>query len=79
MNAAMPNLANHRQTTIATLDAGITAYQAAWDVQINLHQRVLSGELPGGILMLVEHPPTITIGRRPDAHRGSRSGLHGQL
>lgn len=60
---------SHAAAAIATLDAGIMAYQAAWDLQLKLHERVLAGELAGGILMLVEHPPTITIGRHPDARR----------
>ena len=69
MNTALPNLPECSKATIATLDVGIMGYQAAWDLQLHLHQRVLSGELAAGILMLVEHPPTITIGRRPDARR----------
>jgi lipoate-protein ligase B len=51
------------------VDAGTLAYRLAWDLQLELHTRVLSGEFPAGVLMLVEHPPVITIGRRADAER----------
>jgi lipoyl(octanoyl) transferase len=49
------------------LDAGVMAYRAAWDAQLALHERVVAGELAAGALMLVEHLPVITIGRRPGA------------
>ncbi len=45
------------------------AYRPAWDLQLALHERVLGGELAAGALILVEHPPVITIGRRADAER----------
>jgi lipoyl(octanoyl) transferase len=51
------------------LDAGILAYRPAWDLQLQLHDQVLAGAHPAGALMLVEHPPVITIGRRPGAPR----------
>ena len=69
MNTAIANLSKGHNATVATLDVGIMGYLAAWDMQLALHQRVLSGEFPAGILILVEHPPTITIGRHPDARR----------
>ncbi len=49
------------------VDAGLLDYNAAWQLQLDLHAKVLSGELPGGAVMLVEHPPVITIGRHPGA------------
>ncbi|NNM86887.1 MAG: lipoyl(octanoyl) transferase LipB [Phycisphaerae bacterium] len=69
MNTALANLPEGHQAAIATLDVGIMDYRSAWDLQLTLHKRVLSGEFSAGILMLVEHPPTITIGRHPDARR----------
>jgi lipoate-protein ligase B len=50
-------------------DVGTLAYNAAWQHQLALHEKVLSGELADGVLMLVEHPPVITVGRRPDAQK----------
>jgi lipoyl(octanoyl) transferase len=54
---------------LTIIDAGLLPYRPAWDLQLQLHDKVLAGEKPyaPGILMLVEHPPTITIGRRPNA------------
>lgn len=50
-------------------DAGIMPYRPAWDLQLDLHAQVLGGKYPHGALMLVEHPPVITIGRHPGAAR----------
>jgi lipoate-protein ligase B len=49
------------------IDAGVMAYRPAWDLQLKLHEQVLGGEHAAGALMLVEHPPVVTIGRRADA------------
>jgi lipoyl(octanoyl) transferase len=54
-------------TTLEVIDAGVMEYRAAWDMQLALHEQVLQGAKPGGVLMFVEHPPVITIGRRPNA------------
>ena len=46
-------------------------YREAWDLQLQLHERVLTHQ-PGytsGALMLVEHPPVVTIGRHPNAQQ----------
>jgi lipoyl(octanoyl) transferase len=48
-------------------DLGQLAYRAAWEYQENVHQRVLGGEEER--LLLVEHPPVITFGRRPGVDR----------
>jgi lipoate-protein ligase B len=46
-------------------DLGIMPYRDALDVQRQTHAQVLDGQLPGaGALLVVEHPPVITIGRR---------------
>ena len=50
-------------------DAGIMPYRPAWDLQLDLHAQVLAGKYPNGVLMLVEHPPVVTIGRHPGAAR----------
>jgi lipoate-protein ligase B len=50
-------------------DAGLMPYRPAWDLQLRLHEEVLAGKHPDGALMLVEHPPVITIGRHPGAQR----------
>jgi lipoate-protein ligase B len=56
---------------LKVVDAGVMAYRPAWDLQLQLHERVLAGEAgyAGGVLMLVEHPPVVTYGRRPEAQR----------
>jgi lipoyl(octanoyl) transferase len=52
---------------VQVVDAGVMGYRVAWEAQLALHARVLGGELASGALMLVEHRPAITIGRRPGA------------
>jgi len=52
---------------LEVLDVGVMDYRAAWEQQLTLHTQVLDGARPGGVLMLVEHPPVITIGRHPEA------------
>jgi lipoate-protein ligase B len=42
---------------------GVTAYDAAWEVQRRVLEAVIRGELPD-VLLLVEHPPVVTLGRR---------------
>jgi lipoate-protein ligase B len=49
------------------VDAGLIGYRAAWDLQLRYHEAVAAGEHPGGVLMLLEHPPVITMGRRMGA------------
>jgi lipoate-protein ligase B len=49
------------------VDSGVMAYRPAWDLQLKLHEQVLGGEFGAGALMLVEHLPVVTIGRRADA------------
>jgi lipoate-protein ligase B len=44
-------------------DLGTMPYRDALDVQRQTHARVVDGDLPGALL-LVEHLPVITIGRR---------------
>ncbi len=51
------------------LDLGLMDYQKAWDLQRDLWSRRVQGEVPD-LLLLVEHPHVITLGRR-----GNRSHL----
>jgi len=49
-------------------DLKILAYRPAWELQERLHAEVVAGGEER--LLIVEHPPVITLGRRPkpDAH-----------
>lgn len=42
-------------------------YLTAWDLQRRVHQRVVDAESPDTVLLL-EHPPTFTAGKRTDPH-----------
>ena len=48
------------------INLGLVPYLEAWDLQRSLARRVLAGEIPDTVLLL-EHPPVITLGRRADA------------
>jgi lipoyl(octanoyl) transferase len=74
------------------MDLGKVEYEAAWELQRSLAAAVSLGAIPETVLFL-EHPPTITLGRRteegevhvPDGadvaivetNRGGRSTYHG--
>ena len=45
---------------------GTVEYQAAWDLQKELARQRLAGEI-GDTLLLLEHPPTLTMGRASHA------------
>jgi lipoyl(octanoyl) transferase len=47
-------------------DLGLVPYREAWDLQRELAGEVLRGERPDTVLLL-EHPPVITLGRRTEA------------
>jgi lipoate-protein ligase B len=47
------------------VNLGTVDYREAWDLQRSVAERVSSGELPDTVLFL-EHPPTITLGRRAE-------------
>ncbi len=51
------------------VNLGLTDYKEAWDLQHDLWSRRVQGELPD-LLLLLEHPHVITLGRR-----GNRSHL----
>ncbi len=46
-------------------ELGVVPYREAWDLQRAVAAAVAAGELPDTILLL-EHPPTVTLGRRAD-------------
>src|SRR5581483_7226776 len=74
------------------MQLGVVDYLEAWDLQRSLAAAVSQGAIPDAVLFL-EHPPTVTLGRRtdpgelhvpPDADvavvetdRGGRSTYHG--
>jgi len=45
-----------------TWDLGVVEYREAWELQRRLHHQRVEGKIPD-LLLLLEHPPTITIGR----------------
>lgn len=48
------------------VDLGRMEYQRAWDLQRRIQEEQIAGTR-GPMLLFVEHPPTITIGRRGDS------------
>lgn len=76
-------------STLAIHQIGIVDYESAWDLQRDLHQKVAAGELENTLLLL-EHPPIFTAGRRTldserpidgskviDVDRGGKITFHG--
>jgi len=51
---------------LKVLDLGRLDYDEAWALQKDLHARIALGEGTPDHLLLVEHPPVITLGRRAD-------------
>lgn len=49
--------------SFVTRDLGYLDYAASWDEQKRIHAAVVAGDLPP-TLLLVEHPPTITFGKK---------------
>jgi lipoyl(octanoyl) transferase len=74
------------------MNAGLVPYQEAWNLQRSLAAAVSQGAIPD-IVLFLEHPPVITLGRRSDPRelhvpddvevevaetdRGGRSTYHG--
>lgn len=46
-----------------TLPLGLTPYDAAWALQKRAASARISGALPEDLLILVQHPPVVTLGR----------------
>jgi lipoyl(octanoyl) transferase len=79
-------------TRAHVIEPGVVPYQEAWDLQRAVAAEVAEGTRPDTILLL-EHPPTITTGRRTDpaelhipegaavdvveTDRGGKSTFHG--
>ena len=57
------------QIEVSTVGLGAQSidYLAAWDLQREVHAEVVAGRRPGTVLVL-EHPPTFTAGKRTDPH-----------
>jgi len=51
----------------------VVGYQDAWDLQRELHAKVVSGEEPDTTLLL-EHAPVYTAGKRTEPHERPRDG-----
>ena len=51
---------------VAIVRAGLVPYQQAWDLQRRVHDDVAAGAAPDTVLLL-EHPPVYTAGRRTEA------------
>ena len=64
---AVPSSGPASPAGLEIVDLGRMEYRAAWRCQQQCHEGVLSGAAAGGMLLLVEHPPVITIGRTPGA------------
>ena len=60
-------LAEHRETftspdLLQVCDLGLIDYKAALDIQTDLRDRRIAGQVPD-TLILLEHPPVVTLGR----------------
>lgn len=55
------------QFEVAGLGDRAVDYLAAWERQREVHAEVVAGTRPGTVLLL-EHPPTFTAGKRTDPH-----------
>ena len=49
------------------VDLGLRAYAEALVIQRDVAKRRISGEIPEDVLLLVEHPPVVTMGRSAKA------------
>jgi lipoyl(octanoyl) transferase len=74
------------------MELGLVPYREAWDLQRSVAEAVSQGAIPDTILLL-EHPPVVTLGRRTDegelhipegaevelveTNRGGKSTYHG--
>jgi len=49
--------------SLLVADLGVMPYAAALELQRDVARRVISGEIAEDVLLLVEHPPVVTLGR----------------
>jgi lipoate-protein ligase B len=65
------------RATLDVVDLGTRGYGPTLDLQRDLIRRRLTGEIPRDLLLLVQHPPVITLGRgtRPTSLPLSREQL----
>jgi len=54
----------HQEVPVC-IDCGLMGYQEALELQESLHEAVLAGSMPS-VVLLVEHPPVITLGLRKE-------------
>jgi lipoyl(octanoyl) transferase len=60
-------------TQLQVLRAGTVPYDEAWARQRELHAQRVAGEIPDTVLLL-EHPPVYTAGRRTEPHERPSDG-----
>ncbi|HEY0996334.1 MAG TPA: lipoyl(octanoyl) transferase LipB [Gemmatimonadaceae bacterium] len=56
------------QNELWTIDLGLRSYAEALVVQREVARRRIAGEIPQDVLLLVEHPPVVTLGRSAKGH-----------
>lgn len=54
-------------------EVGLIDYLDAWELQRDVHAKVVAGDLPPTVLLL-EHPPTYTAGKRTEDHERPTDG-----
>src|ERR1700675_4915509 len=64
-NASKPGKATAARSGAYLMQLGQVPYREAWDLQRSLAGAVSQGAVPDTVLLL-EHPPVITLGRRTD-------------
>jgi lipoyl(octanoyl) transferase len=64
-----------RVDDLRVIRAGLMAYEDAWQMQRDLHSARLSGAAPDTVLLL-EHPPVFTAGRRTEPEERPVDGSH---
>ena len=55
---------NKTLPTWLSVDLGLTPYPEAWDLQLRMVAARAQGCLPNDVILLVEHPPVFTLGKR---------------
>lgn len=58
---------NSSRGELWTIDLGITPYAEALELQRAVAAMRISGDIPEDVLLLVEHPPVVTLGRASKA------------